>query len=50
MAKINPTKLEKLIEESLNDFYTSRLEKLGELKLRNVLKRKNPYLFKALYT
>ncbi len=31
----------------LNQFYDKRFEKLGELKLANILKRKNPYLFKA---
>jgi len=50
MARIDPKELEKLIEQSLNDFYKSRLERLDDLKLKNVLQRKNPYLFKALYT
>ncbi len=36
-----------LAEHVMSPFYTSRLVKLNELKLANVLKRKNPYLFKA---
>lgn len=50
MARIDPNELENLIEQSLNDFYKSRLERLDDLKLKIVLQRKNPYLFKALYT
>ena len=42
--------LEKLIESSLNDFYKSRLQRLDKLKLKTILRRKNPYLFKALNT
>ncbi|WP_427158609.1 PmeII family type II restriction endonuclease [Aliinostoc sp. HNIBRCY26] len=36
-----------LIQHVLTPFYDKRFEKLSKLKLRNVLKRKNPYLFKA---
>lgn len=36
-----------LINNVLNPFYSKRFEKLNKLKLGNVLKRKNPYLFKA---
>jgi len=50
MARIDSKELEKLIEQSLNDFYKSRLGNLDKLKLKKVLRRKNPYLFKALYT
>lgn len=42
--------LEKLISDCLNDFYQSRLQRLDKLKLKTILKRKNPYLFKALNT
>ncbi len=35
------------IEDNIPAFHQRRLESLGGLKLRNVLKRKNPYLFKA---
>lgn len=35
------------VENNIADFHARRIEKLGELKLKTVLKRKNPYLFKA---
>jgi hypothetical protein len=43
-------KLEALIKKCLNDFYQRRFEILRKLRLRQVIKRKNPYLFKALGT
>jgi len=42
--------LEKLISDCLNDFYQSRLQRLDKLELKTILRRKNPYLFKALNT
>jgi len=50
LATLDPEKLEELIKKCLNDFYERRFETLKTLKLRQVLKRKNPYLFKALGT
>ena len=35
------------VEEHIGEFHTARLESLKELKLKTVLKRKNPYLFKS---
>ncbi len=40
--------LETVISKCLRDFYDRRITKINTLKLRNVLKRKNPYLFRAL--
>ena len=40
--------LESLISKSLGDFYERRIQKVSGLKLRQSLRRKNPYLFKAL--
>jgi len=40
--------LETLISRCLLDFYERRLQKVRELKLRVFLRRKNPYLFRAL--
>ncbi len=40
-------KLEKLIRSSLADFYRRRTAALETLKLAKVLRRKNPYLFRA---
>lgn len=50
MATLDSDKLEALIKKCLNDFYERRFETLKKLRLRQVLKRKNPYLFKALGT
>lgn len=36
-----------LVENVLTPFYEKRFEKLRKLKLQNILRRKNPYLFKA---
>lgn len=36
-----------LVEQVLTPFYEERLENLKSLRLKDVLKRKNPYLFKA---
>ncbi len=41
-------KLESLIRKCLSDFYERRLQKVSHLKLRAFLRRKNPYLFRAL--
>ena len=37
----------RFIQEAIPDFHRKRLESLGSLKLKNVLKRKNPYLYRA---
>ncbi len=39
--------IKKYINENIDVFHDLRLEKIGKLKLSEVLKRKNPYLFKA---
>ena len=36
-----------LAEQVITPFYSVRLEGLRKLRLNDVLKRKNPYLFKA---
>jgi hypothetical protein len=40
--------LEKLIKQSLENFYERRIAKLSGLKLRQALQKKNPYLFRAI--
>lgn len=40
--------LEALISECLRDFYERRIQKISGIRLRQSLRRKNPYLFKAL--
>jgi hypothetical protein len=37
----------KYVEENIGTFHSKRLERLNGLRLREILKRKNPYLFKA---
>lgn len=44
---IGNEKLLAFIEKSINDYHKKILAKLLSLKLNNVLKRKNPYLFKV---
>jgi hypothetical protein len=47
---VNTAELQILISKCLQDFYERRVRKLEELRLKNFLRRKNPYLFKALGT
>jgi hypothetical protein len=42
--------LEALITKCLHDFYERRINRIQELKLRDVLKKKNPYLYRAIGT
>jgi hypothetical protein len=37
----------KYVEDNIGSFHEARLESLRNLKLKQILKRKNPYLFKA---
>lgn len=45
---MDTTELEVLISKCLKDFYERRLQKVRGLRLRTFLRRKNPYLFRAL--
>ena len=45
---MKPDELKQLIADSLNEFYKHRSQRLGTLKLKQILLRKNPYLYKAL--
>ncbi len=40
-------KIARYIEDTIPTFHQRRLESLGGLRLKSVLRRKNPYLFKA---
>ena len=44
---INQDELAKFVENCIVEYHEKMLAKLGKLKLNNVLKRKNPYLFKV---
>lgn len=47
MPTLNLKDVTKYVEQNIGTFHTKRLEKLEKLNFREVLKRKNPYLFKA---
>ena len=47
MGKLEISELVEYIEKNIIQFHRKRLEKLQQLQLNNVLKKKNPYLFKA---
>ena len=47
MNKIDQTIIHKFIQKNINSYHNKILERLLNLKLNNILKRKNPYLFKA---
>lgn len=44
---MDSNEVEKKIDELLDIFYSRRIEKIQTLKLKQTLKRKNPYLFRA---
>ena len=47
MRPLNLDEVVEFIETHIGEFHESRDASLQILKLRNVLKNKNPYLFKA---
>jgi hypothetical protein len=47
MKKVSVEEITSYIEVHIPSFHKRRLESLADLKLQKVLKRKNPYLFKA---
>ncbi|MDR1896037.1 MAG: cytosolic protein [Prevotellaceae bacterium] len=47
MEKLNPKEVAKYVENNINIFHQKRIQSLDDLKLAKVLKRKNPYMFKA---
>ncbi|MDQ6631628.1 MAG: cytosolic protein [Verrucomicrobiota bacterium] len=47
MGKITENEIKNYIEENIPAFHQRRLASLAGLKLKEVLKRKNPYLFRA---
>ena len=48
MAPITPEELEALIRECLDDFYKRRINRLSTLQLKETLRKKNPYLLRAI--
>lgn len=49
MTKLNLQEVTQYVEDHIGEFHTKRIQSLDTLKLKDVLKRKNPYLFKAKY-
>lgn len=47
MEKLNIKDVNNYVENNIGTFHNKRIEKLKGLKLKEILKRKNPYLFKA---
>lgn len=47
MNQLNISLIHKYVSENINKFHEKRIASLDNLKLTNVLRRKNPYLFKA---
>lgn len=47
MNKLNLADVTKYVEENIQDFHEKRLAKVNTIKLSDVLRAKNPYLFKA---
>lgn len=47
MNKLNINDVIKYVEDNIGDFHKKRLDKVESIKLKDVLKAKNPYLFKA---
>lgn len=47
---MNTEELEKLIAKCLHDFYDRRTKRIQELKLKEFMSKKNPYLFRAIGT
>jgi len=49
MKKLNLTDVSQYVEENIGTFHQKRISSLDTLSLSKVLRRKNPYLFKAKY-
>lgn len=47
MNNIDLQEVKQYVENNIADFHQKRVDKLSQLKLRTILRRKNPYLFKA---
>jgi len=47
MKRLNIKEITRFVEDNIDTFHEKRIKSLDNLKLDKVLKRKNPYLFKA---
>ncbi len=50
MKELNLNDVVNYVEQNISTFHEKRIQSLDKLSLSKVLKRKNPYLFKAKYT
>lgn len=50
MNQLNLSDVTQYVEENIGTFHQKRIERLNKLQLKTVLKKKNPYLFKAKHT
>ena len=49
MKPLNLSDVTQYVENNIATFHNKRIQSLDDLKLTQILKRKNPYLFKAKY-
>ncbi|MFA6278440.1 MAG: PmeII family type II restriction endonuclease, partial [Pedobacter sp.] len=49
MDKLNLKDVSQYVEQNIGTFHQKRIQSLDDLKLTKVLRRKNPYLYKAKY-
>lgn len=49
MKQVSLKSITKYVEENIQSFHEKRIGRLKEMKLKKVLSKKNPYLFKAKY-
>ncbi len=49
MKELNLKEVSQYVEQNIGVFHQKRIQRLDGLKLSEVLKRKNPYIFKAKY-
>jgi len=49
MKKLNLKDITQYVEDNIGIFHQKRTDSLNKLKLKTILKKKNPYLFKAKY-
>lgn len=47
MRKLNLSDVTNYVNDNIGSFHESRIARLQEIKLREILKKKNPYLFRA---
>jgi len=47
MGKIKISEVKKYVADNIGNFHEQRIERLTHLRLKTVLKKKNPYLFRA---